>query len=1037
MLLVTYFKEMLQIIIFVAFGIFLKFFLKKCFALKLVLPWYLNSKTQTHMKQKNIISKRRYIYRFCMFWVLSFSCFSYSQTVTLNQIPQFSCPAGNMNICGTFAAPPVGGPFQPPTFNVSIVGVNVPIPVLVNGGTNITATIIGNTYCINVPVTVFGINPQQGTYEIEITANFTQANSPFAVTSVDATGTNPNSSDDIFLGNCPIVANNDAVTFNQCANQTINVLANDTFLGVAAALNTVIITPIGATAPIILNTATGIASIPVGTVAGTYTANYQICNSNNATQCDLATITFTITAPPIVANNDTFSLNTCTGGSTTSILNNDTTCGTPIATPVFVSFVGVSPIAGATISNLGVITIPAGTPQGSYTFSYNVCPTAFPIGCSNTATATINVVSTISAVNDNFSSIPINTLYGGLTTSILTNDILNGSTPTSANVAITLLSSSPTIVGLQNNSVGQIVVPVGVTVGTYTITYCITQIGCATNVSCGSATIVVSDFILTPDALPGIRANNIVRTVDTQSDNKIIISGYFTEFNGNSVFGIARLNTNLTLDTTSGFNVSGGLPTAPISTISPVPQDINVIKNAGANLDKILLVGSFVGYSGSTSQGKGIARLLPDGNIDPTFNSGPIVGTVRGISGSNQQIRTLYVYPDNAQFFNAGKILIGGMFSRYNGVDREKMARLNADGSIDETFNPNGVVIGNNVPGFNSAPQAIEVDNNGKIIVGGFFTKFNGSPKENILRLNNDGSIDDTFNQAYINSGAANPNLLFGGFIQKIVIQPDNNIIIGGFFSKYNNVSRNSIARILPTGVLDINFNPGVGFFPVFNPVSSYGTEPLGMIRSMVFEPAVGAAPLKLYVSGNFTKYNNLTVPKVILINCATTGAGGRDNTFRVGPNLTSGGPNNYVWSMKKQGAKLILGGEFTDYNGLSALRVTRIFPTFDNVQSNQLRGGTSLFYDSEPEIDMFNSIDTDLVISPNPSSGLFIFNNLNFENENVSIIIYNSLGQKVYDNDIKFQNEYTVDLSNLEKGVYFSSFRTNSTTIKSTLIIN
>ena len=974
-----------------------------------------------------------------MLWAMSFSYFSYSQTVTLNQIPQFSCPSGNMNICGTFTAPPVGGPFQPPTFNVSIVGVNVPIPVLVNGGTNIIATIIGNTYCINVPVTVFGINPQQGTYEIEITANFTQANSPFAITSVDATGTNPNSSDDIFLGNCPIVANNDAVTFNQCANQTINVLVNDTFLGVAAALNTVTITPIGATAPIILNTATGIASIPFGTVAGTYTANYQICNSNNATQCDPATITFTITAPPIVANNDTFSLNTCTGGSTTSILNNDTTCGTPIATPVFVSFVGLSPITGATISNLGVITIPAGTPQGSYTFSYNVCPTAFPIGCSNTATATINVVSTISAVNDNFSPIPINTLYGGLTTSILTNDFLNGSMPTSANVLITLLSSNPVIPLLTINNLGQIVVPVGVTIGTYVITYCITQIGCATNVSCGSATIVVSDFILTPDALPGIRANNVVRTVDTQSDNKIIISGYFTEFNGNSVFGIARLNSNLTLDTTSGFNVSGGLPSSVIGSISPVPNDMKVIKNAGVNLDKILLAGSFVGYSGSTSQGKGIARLLPDGNIDPTFNSGPIVGTVRGVSGNNQQVRTLYVYPDNAQNFNAGKILIGGMFSRYNGVDREKMARLNADGSLDTTFNPNGAVFmpeTGNFAGFNSAPQAIEVDNNGKIIVGGFFTAFNGYPKMRILRLNNDGSIDDTFNQTYINLGAANPNLI-GTHIQKIVIQPDNNIIIGGFFSKYNNVGRNSIARILPTGVLDINFNPGVGFFPVFNPVSSYGTEPLGMIRSIVFEPAVGAAPLKLYVSGDFTKYNNLTVPKVILINCATTGAGGRDNNFNMSPSLslTSGGPNNYVWSMKKQGSKLILGGEFTDYNSISALRITRILPV-SGTPSNQLKGGSSIFYDSEPEIDMFADEDSNFVVYPNPSNGIFSIKLLQTNKKINSINIYNTLGQKVFEKQDFIKEEYTIDLSQFQKGTYFMTISEENGTFKKTILI-
>lgn len=143
----------------------------------------------------------------------------------------------------------------------------------------------------------------------------------------------------------------------------------------------------------------------------------------------------------------------------------------------------------------------------------------------------------------------------------------------------------------------------------------------------------------------------------------------------------------------------------------------------------------------------------------------------------------------------------------------------------------------------------------------------------------------------------------------------------------------------------------------------------------------------------------------------------------------TTGGPNDNVWSMKKQGAKLILGGKFTTYNGSSAMRVTRIFPTST---SNQSRSNI-VFYESEPEIDLF-SIDT-IILYPNPSTGVLNFSNQSF-NENFKIEVYTSLGQKVYEKQyFDFENT-TLDLSNLAKGNYFVNFSDATRSITKSVIL-
>jgi hypothetical protein len=85
-----------------------------------------------------------------------------------------------------------------------------------------------------------------------------------------------------------------------------------------------------------------------------------------------------------------------------------------------------------------------------------------------------------------------------------------------------------------------------------------------------------------------------------------------------------------------------------------------------------------------------------------------------------------------------GKVLIGGKFTSYNNTSRNRIARLNADGSLDTTFDP-GI-------GANGIVWDVALASDGKIYIVGDFTEFAGVLTSGVLRLNTDGTRDATFN---------------------------------------------------------------------------------------------------------------------------------------------------------------------------------------------------------------------------------------------------------------------------------------------------
>lgn len=139
------------------------------------------------------------------------------------------------------------------------------------------------------------------------------------------------------------------------------------------------------------------------------------------------------------------------------------------------------------------------------------------------------------------------------------------------------------------------------------------------------------------------------------------------------------------------------------------------------------------------------------------------------------------------------KILVGGGFNVYNGDSVKRIVRLNIDGSIDNTFN-----IGN---GFNYSVQVIKLQVDGKILVGGYFTAYNDSVCNRIIRLNPNGSIDTSFQTG---SG-------FNNVVTALAVQADGKIIAGGNFTSYDGIGYNRLIRLNIDGSIDVGFSIGSG----------------------------------------------------------------------------------------------------------------------------------------------------------------------------------------------------------------------------------
>lgn len=337
---------------------------------------------------------------------------------------------------------------------------------------------------------------------------------------------------------------------------------------------------------------------------------------------------------------------------------------------------------------------------------------------------------------------------------------------------------------------------------------------------------------------------------------------------------------------------------------------------------KVLVCGSFTTFNGQTHHN--IARLNPDGSLDSSFQAD--VG----------------YWVRNMALQNDGKVVIGGFFTDVGGVPRNRVARLNADGSLDTSFDPGTGCQGRIVPVDPTDPFifAIGLRSDGKIVIGGNFTTYNGTPRSGLARLNPDGSLDTSFD---VGSGV-------NSWVRSLRVQSDGHVLVSGWFTTYNDQGHNRMVILNDDGSAVITFAPNFGdstavysmaplpngqfvvgghsvntnapfttevvrlnpdgsFDPTFNPGGSGANDKVEFI--------VLLSDGKFFIAGYFNQYNGQPAAGVARLNSDGT----QDSSF-------TAAVNNWVFSgaLQENGTILICGG-FTLVDTFARGGVARLLP--------------------------------------------------------------------------------------------------------------
>jgi uncharacterized delta-60 repeat protein len=375
-------------------------------------------------------------------------------------------------------------------------------------------------------------------------------------------------------------------------------------------------------------------------------------------------------------------------------------------------------------------------------------------------------------------------------------------------------------------------------------------------------------------------ANGAVNALSLQADGKLLVGGSFSLLAGQTRKAIGRFNVDGTLDSAFAPVVSGSFG---------LGNGGNVVYCLAVQTNGQIIVGGwFTNLAGGFRYSLG--RINADGSLDPNLNI--------DLGGYYPYARCLLVQTN-------GQILVGGNFSSIGGQARTGLARLNPNGTLDTSFNPNLV----DTYGGTGYSFSLALQSDGKILVGGLFSTVNGQARNNIVRLNANGSLDTSFSTTF---GSAY------SVVSAVLLQPDGKILVGGGYG-FN-------GRLYSDGTVDTNFN-----------VTTDGT-----VSSMSLQ-----TDGKIIVVGNFSKLNGATNNCVGRLNSD----GSLDTNF----NARVPAPSNPTYAsvsalaLQPDGG-IVVGGSFSSLGGQSRTnlgRLNNIEPATQSLSSDGatitwLRGGTS-----------------------------------------------------------------------------------------------
>lgn len=569
---------------------------------------------------------------------------------------------------------------------------------------------------------------------------------------------------------------------------------------------------------------------------GFFTIGYTYTNANGCliTLYDTINVTTTPSNSVIaIATDDDFTnypINASQGGSTLSVYSNDIYNNLPTypTSLTNVTFELVNPVSvlGATINNMGLINIPAGTAAGIYNLTYKLTALG-NCNASDLATVTIKVVDDspttlapgIRANNLVFctelqstgkviiagqffayNNIPVNR-FVRLNQNLTLDTTFNMTAATPANISYA--------VDLKVQNDDKIIV-----------TGYFDQFGGGNGGKSIARLLPNGSFDSTfnnggtglgPQPGSSVRWGN---SIAIQPDGKILIGGNFYSYNGVVRKGIVRVNSNGSIDTTFK------------------PLELNTYYESSVFFvtlqpdGKILLSGVFqLPVPGPVV--KHLIRLNSDGSIDNSFTKGDLTGTINHYDISVSLSRPLakpIIQPD-------GKIIVTGAFTKYNSITTNNIVRLYSNGNVDSGFYTT-----------TGTDRAINVGilepSTNKIIIGGEFTLFGSTPIKKMIRLNTNGTLDNTFTigtgttDIAISSG----NIYANNYIKHLIQQPDGKIIVAGKFNTFNGLSATNITRIFgnsgfQTRSLSQEFvsEPEIDTNPSYNAITIYPNPSKGI----------------------------------------------------------------------------------------------------------------------------------------------------------------------------------------------------------------
>ena len=447
-------------------------------------------------------------------------------------------PSGTVSITNITPATPVR------------VGTNVPVLNANDGKVNVPANTPAETYTISYRICEAANNNNCTSTTVTVkvvTPTITVTPESFTVIPNTSTRTIPN------------ILNNDKI--GGTVTPTVGVGGNVTLT---------VTNPTGTTVPT-LDRNTGEVTIPANTPAGNYTITYSYCEVLNPTNCTgLQTLVVTVGAVTLTVDNDIFNIpDGLTTQTTTSVLNNDRLNGNvPTAgtggTVTITNVVPATPVrTGAKVPELnpndGIVTIPSGTPAGTYTITYKECESLNPSSNCRTATTVVNVgVPTITVTPDPITAAPSTSTR--TIPNILNNDKIGGTvTPTvgvGGNVTLTVTNPTGTTVPTLDRNTGEVTIPANTPAGNYTITYSYCEVLNPTNCT-GLQTLVVT-------------VGAVTLTVDNDIFN--IPDGLTTQTT-TSVLNNDRLNGNVPTAGTGGtVTITNVVPATPVRTGAKVPE---------------------------------------------------------------------------------------------------------------------------------------------------------------------------------------------------------------------------------------------------------------------------------------------------------------------------------------------------------------------------------------------------------------------------------------------------------------------------------